>query len=453
MRRRMLHRRTILKGAAQGVLAAVALPTLEAMLNGNGTAYADDAPIPVRFGVWYWGSGVRTARFFPTTTGTAWESTPELAPLQGVRSELNVLGGYAILEGGIVHHIGTAILKTGRGYIDYGGNFNTDVRTHSFDVDIAQHLGAGTAFPALHVGVFSDGVFKGEGLNTRALSHNGMGSPNLAETSPRALFDRLFTTPVTAPDPAAPPFPSAAHRKSVLDLISSEARSLRQRLGTADQARIDEHLEAIHGIERRLDAVDAMPPAGSACQAPLRPEQGAPPLRDPDMVLHNGLMVDLTAMALACDLTRVFTFRHHGWTDDPVFSDLGATDSHHNMTHNEGGDQPTVDAITTFTMAQLAKMIERFQGVAIGGGTLLDHAAIMAYSEVGQGNSHSLDDIPLLTIGRAGGALKTGLYHRSTSRESATKVNLTMMRAVGMDVESFGDGPNAVTEPVSEIMV
>jgi hypothetical protein len=103
-------------------------------------------------------------------------------------------------------------------------------------------------------------------------------------------------------------------------------------------------------------------------------------------------------------------------------------------------------------MGQLAKLIERLRSVTIGAGTLLDHAAIMAYSEVGEGQSHSLDDIPLLTIGRAGGALRTGLYHRSTTRESATMVNLTMMRAVGMQVESFGEGPNRVTESVGAIM-
>lgn len=454
MKHRILHRRTLLKGAGHGLLAAVALPALEAMLNGNGTAYADGTPIPIRFGIWYWGSGVRRERFFPQTTGPDWEVTDELTPLEGVRSEFNVLGGYSVLEGGIVHHIGTAVLKTGRGYIDHGGHFNTDVRTRSFDIDVAQHLGADTAFPALHVGVYSDGRFNGEGLNVRALSHNGPDSPNLAETSPQALFDRLFGIQPDPATPDAPVFPSADHRKSVLDLVSEQVRSLRQRLGTADQARIDEHLDAIRGIERRLEA---MPPSeDAACQRPGRPTQGSLPgriLTNSDLVLQNDLMTELTAMALACDLTRVFTYRHHGWTDDPMFSDFDAAESHHGWTHVEGGNQPTVHAINTFTMGQLARFIERFQGVSVGDGTLLDHAAIMAYSEVGEGWSHSLDDIPILTIGRAGGALRTGLYHRSTTRESVTKVNLTMMRAVGMDVESFGEGPHLVTDPVGAIMV
>lgn len=432
------------------MLAAVGLPPLEAMLNGNGTAHADGTPIPVRFGIWYWGSGVRRERFFPSTPGPNWEITPELAPLEGVRSEINVLGGFSVREGGIVHHIGTAVLKTGRGYIDHGGFFNTDVRAHSFDIDVARHLGADTAFPALHVGVYSDGQFNGEGLNTRALSHNGPGSPNLAETSPRAVFDRLFGVQTDVPSTDAALFPSAEHRRSVLDIVNEQARALRARLGTADQARIDEHLEAIRGIERRLEANPST--GNAACQSPARPTQGAPDLRRPDMVLHNELMADLTAMALACDLTRVFTFRHHGWTDDPVLEDLGANATHHTLTHTEGGNQPTVHAINVFTMSQLAKLIERFQSVSVGGGTLLDHSAIMAYSEVGEGWSHSLDDIPMMTIGRAGGALRTGLYHRSTTRESVTKVNLTMMRAVGMDVEAFGEGPHRVTDPVGAIM-
>ncbi len=451
MKNKTLPRRLILKGAAHGLAAAVALPTLEAMLNGNGDAYAQGEPLPVRFGLWYWGSGVRKDKFFPRTTGTGWESTPELAPLVPFREEFNILGGYSVKEGGIVHHIGTAVLKTGRGYVDLGGNFNTDVTTHSFDLDVAEHLSIDTPFSAMHVGVYSDGIFKGEGLNTRALSHNGQGSPNMANTSPQSVFDRMFGVVAEQPDPTTPPFPAASHRQSVLDLVSGQAQSLRARLGVADQARIDEHLDAIRGIERRISA--APPTPGTTCTPPTSPGVAEPDLRNPDMILHNELMVDLTAMALACDLTRVFTFRHHGWTDDPVLTELlGANDRHHNLTHNEGGDQPMVHAHNVFTMQQLAKMIERFQSVSIGSGNLLDYTGIMAYSEVGEGWSHSLDDIPILTIGRAGGALRTGLYHRSTSRESVTKANLTMMRAVGMQAPSFGEGPHRVSDPLAEIM-
>jgi hypothetical protein len=179
---------------------------------------------------------------------------------------------------------------------------------------------------------------------------------------------------------------------------------------------------------------------------------GAPDLQRPDMAKGNELMADLVAVALQCDLVRVFTFRHHGWTDDPFFYELGGRDRHHNLTHNEGGDQPVVHKINVFTMQSLAVLLERLKRATIGGQPLLNHVGLMAYSEVGEGRNHARSDIPLIVAGRAGGALKPGVYHRSATRESATKVNLTLMRAVGMKVDAFGDGPNRVTDGVTALL-
>ncbi len=456
MRRHRMDRRALLRGAAGGLAAAIALPTLEAMLNGNGTAHADGSPLPVRLGVWYWGSGVHKARFFPRTPGPAWEMTPELAPLERVRGDLNVLGGYEVKQDGVVHHIGTAVMKTGRGYIQAGGGaFNTDVAVASFDVDVARAIGKDSPVQRLDVGVFSDGKFKGEGINTRALSHNGPNSPNMAETSPQAVFDLLFggRAPGMAGAAGADAKAAAAHalgRKSVLDVVTAEARALRGRVGAADGARLDQHLEALREIEKRLATAGAAPPAGR-CTPPARPALGKPDLRMPDVVGTNKLMAELVALALSCDLTRVFTFRHHGWTDDPVFAALGAQDTHHNLTHNEGGAQPVVQKINEFTMAELAVFLERLKGTAVAGGTLLDRCAILAYSEVGEGRNHARSDIPILVAGKAGGALKTGLYHRSTTRESVTKVHVTMLRALGLAPAGFGEGPNRVTDGVAAI--
>jgi hypothetical protein len=162
------------------------------------------------------------------------------------------------------------------------------------------------------------------------------------------------------------------------------------------------------------------------------------------------VMVDMIGVALACDQTRVFTFRHHGWTDDPVFRHLGANARHHTLTHNEGGDQPTVRRINEFTMGQFAKLLARLSSIPEGDGTILDNSAIMAYSEVAQGRDHSRDDIPLMVAGRAGGALRTGLHHRGNGG-SATAVHLTLVRALGLDWQSFGKGDDEATQTISEI--
>lgn len=433
-----LTRRTVLRGLACGVPAAVALPMLDVMLNGNGTAFADGTALPVRLGIWYWGSGVHRNRFFPAQLGADWELTPELAPLAGVRDHINILSGYDIKSDGIVHHVGTAVMKTGQNYIHLGGGtFDTDVAAPSFDVSVAESIGASSPFQRLDLGVFSDGNFKGEGLNTRALSHEGTNRPNYAETNPTAVFERLFAEQSVGIHQLG--------RRSVLDAVAGDAESLMPRLGASDKARLEQHLEAIRAIELRLDA------SAGACEAPMHPGVGAPDLARPDMVLNNALMVELLGIALACDLTRVFTFRHHGWTDDPVFWHLGgASDTHHNLTHNEPGDQPTVRGINEFTMGELAKLLERLAATPEGDGTILDNCAMMAYSEVSEGRDHGRENIPIILAGRAGGALRTGLHHRG-NRESATKVHLTLVRALGLDWASFGRDENQVDSTISEI--
>ena len=94
--RSVISRRTVLRGMlAGGVSVTVPLPRLCAMLNGNGTAYAAGAPLPVRFGVWFFGNGIIPERWVPTTTGTGanWALSEQLAPLQQVKPWVSVVTG------------------------------------------------------------------------------------------------------------------------------------------------------------------------------------------------------------------------------------------------------------------------------------------------------------------------------------------------------------------------
>ena len=246
MAKNSLNRRTFLRGAACGLPIAVALPALQIMLNDHGTAHASGEPLPQRLGVWSWGSGVHKNRFFPSQTGENWQITEQLMPLANVRSKINVLSGFDVKADGVVHHIGTAIMKTGQTYIQHGnGAFDTDVAVASFDVEAAKVLSAATPFSKLDIGVYSDGVFKGEGLNTRALSHAGPNQPIYAEQSPQALFDRIFGDGSTGVH--------LLGRKSVLDAVKGDTQALMPRLGAADKLRVEQHLDAIRAIEERLD--------------------------------------------------------------------------------------------------------------------------------------------------------------------------------------------------------
>ncbi|MEE9383396.1 MAG: DUF1552 domain-containing protein [Nannocystaceae bacterium] len=435
-----LNRRTFLRGAACGVPIAIALPALDIMLNNNGTAHAGGEPLPQRLGVWGWGSEVHRDKYFPTQTGANWELTEELAPLANVRSRITVLSGYDIKTGGISHHQPTTIVKTGQRFERTGpGAFDNDVRVASFDIDVAAALGTGTPFSKLDVGVYSDGIFKGEGLTTRALSHAGPNQPIYPELSPQVLFDRLFGDASTGVH--------LLGRKSVLNAIKGDTQALLPRLGAADKIRVEQHLDAIRAIEDRIDN-----PTGGECQAPQRPPVGEPDLSKPDLVLHNELMVELLTMAFVCDLTRVFTFRHHGWTDDPMFWNFGATNSHHNLSHG-GGDQAMVHKTVIFTMEQLAKLIDRLMSTPEGDSDLLYNSVIMAYSEVSEGRTHSTEDMPIIIAGEAGGALRTGFHHKGNG-ETAMKVHLTLVRALGLNWPSFGkdgDQGDYTTESIGEL--
>ena len=91
-----LTRRTFLRGSLGGVAFGLGLPVFDAFLNTAGTAWADGAPLPVRFGTWFWGCGMNPQRWNPTAIGTGWEITPELAPLAPLREHLNVLTGFDV---------------------------------------------------------------------------------------------------------------------------------------------------------------------------------------------------------------------------------------------------------------------------------------------------------------------------------------------------------------------
>jgi len=412
------------------------------MLNENGNAYAQGGQMARRMGVFYWGSGVHTRNFFPSGEGTNWSMPSQLKPMEGVREHFNVLSGYDIKSAGIVHHIGTCVMKTGKNYIKNAGRFDTDVAKESFDVTAGRTLSRGLPFDNLSIGLYTDGR-GAEGLNSRSLSHGGRNQPNFAEINPQKVFDRLFGVPrVNSNDGAGA---EVIARRSVLDSVMGDIKDLTRRLGAEDKIKTEQHLESIRSIEERL-----VLPMGAACQQPERPKVGRANIRNPDINLAHSLMVDLLAYALACDLTRVFTFRHSGWTDEWVFRDQGANARHHSMTHNEGGSQPVVDRSIKYTMGNFAILIKRLSEMKEGASTVLDNSAIMGYSEVAQGNNHSRQDIPLIVAGRAGGMLRTGVHHKG-SRESATKVHLTMARAVGLDWDSFGEDENRVTSTISQI--
>jgi hypothetical protein len=221
----------------------------------------------------------------------------------------------------------------------------------------------------------------------------------------------------------------------VLDAVAEDARALSTRLGVEDRQRMEQHLGDIRELERR---VSAPRPAKRQCLAPdgsLLLAEG----RGEHMAV-NGAMARVIALALSCDLTRVFSFMFSGSVGETSYPEVGQDKAHHQLTHDEPGDQPLVHAATVFIMRQFAVLLEALAATPDGAGNLLDRSVVLASSDTADGREHSLQDYPVLVAGGAGGALRTpGIHYRSQIGENTSKVLLTVLRAAGVKLDRFGN--------------
>ena len=169
------------------------------------------------------------------------------------------------------------------------------------------------------------------------------------------------------------------------------------------------------------------------------------------MSLRARAMADLLVMAYACDLTRVASL----WYSDPLSDVLypGASAGHHQLTHDEPGDMPTVKRITESIMLDGAYFLEQLEQIQEGDGTLLDHSAILFTTDVSYARTHQIDEYPILVAGRAGGRLNSGFHYRSETKENACMVSMSLIRAMGLNRAKFGEGPDETSQGLRALEV
>lgn len=440
--RAKLTRRKLLRGMLGGAAVSLPLPLLDCWLNGNGTALADGVSLPRRFGLFFWGNGNLPARWTPIGVGegAAWALSDQLAPLAAVKHRIAVVSGMSVRVPSTVPHLsGACGLLAGAAVI--GDDVDYTFPSASIDQLIADAVGGDTVFRSLEFGTAPD----------QGLSYNGPYSVNPPEPSPFALFERVFGGGFVAPGGTAVPDPSLGLRRSVLDAVMGDISSLRSSLPASDQARLDAHLEGVRALEERLAKIELDPPTLAACAVPAEPEADYPDVDGrPQLELINQVFADLAAMILACDQTRVISNQFTYPVNNELFP--GATDGHHNLTHDEPGDQPQVHAITVQCMEAFAAFVATLDAVPEGDGTLLDNCAVLATSDVSEGRTHALDDYPLVIAGNACGFLKNDLHHRSYAADNASKVMLALMHAMDVPVTSFGVDDAMADEPLAELL-
>jgi hypothetical protein len=478
MNKLVLSRRTLLRGAAYGVGAAVGLPVLEAMLHGNGHALADGSALPKRFGAFYWGNGVVASEWIPAETGAAWQLSPLLMPFAKVKDYVSIVTGTVVyVPYQVSGHMGSLQSITSGSLGTAQGGLNYAFANKTFDQAIADKLGTSSRFASLHFGVASTDASDADfGAVAKAISHNGPNSPNVPQYDPIALYDRIFgdsASPGTSANVAAV---TLATRKSVLDVVAADTKALQMRLGTNDKQRLDQHLQGIVDLEKQLGTMPTIGTVGSA--KPVRPTSSYAAI-DKEQIQWEPLaaaQTDLLVFALASDQTRVFTYRFSPCNDftvypgfptftiDPTTTNTGT--SMHGMTHSEGGDQPGVQKCVSYAMSKFAGLLERLLATPEGAGSLLDNCAILGFTECTEGKSHNAMNppgIPIIVAGRAGGSLvHPGIHYKSpaqgdlpseTNGRNVSVVPLTLMEALGTGITSWGTGAGKATKVIAELLV
>ncbi|HEY0705616.1 MAG TPA: DUF1552 domain-containing protein [Polyangia bacterium] len=450
--RKPLSRRALLRGLAAGAAVSVGLPPLEAMIKTNRTAFAAGA-IPKRFGVWFWGNGMVPPIWNPTNVGvgSAWQLSEQLAPFAKVKQNMTVLTGFDSKVGGAVHREGPAAALSGA-----PPNSAMNYSLPTIDHVISKLIGGTTPFRSLEVGV-SRATANGNGQTVNYASSSGANAPVQPEYDAKAVFTRLFgKAPTMGGAPTGAPDRTPQIRKRILDTIAEDAKALRSKLGSADLARLDQHLEGISQLEKRIAMIGTPAAGGGACNLdPAAADKYPALLADNNaLVTHelNNAMADLTTYALSCDLTRVFLFQHGRPAAHYNMSVVGITTNiHDDISHKETGNQPQFTKAVVYWMTQFAYLLEKMQNTPDGTGNLLENSIVYASSDVSLGRSHSIADMPCLLFGKGGGVLKGDQHHKG-AKDNMSKVLFTLANLYGANVPSFGMANGLVTSGVPEIL-
>ena len=442
-----LNRRTMLRGVLGGAAVSMGLPFLDCFLNTNGTALADavgpSQRLPLRFGTWIWGCGHIPERWVPTATGKEFTMPADLEPLAPYKDKLAIFSGFDVKLDGVPnkpHITGCLGLRTG---IPVPGE---KVSAPTLDVLIGDAIGGGTRFSSIEVS--TSGI-------QRSYSFRAGGSPNPSETSPIALYQRIFVEGFQDPNAAKfTPDPQTIVRRSVLSGVKEDRERVMKAVGAADRARLDQYFTSVRQLEQKLE-LQLQPPAPvKNFKMPSPPPEVALNSEMDSVMATHKLMAGLIAQALLCNQTKVFNVLLSDTTSN--LRRKGSTTTHHTLTHEEPvnpkiGYQEQVGWFATQSMVAWKDFLDALAGIPEGDGTLLDNCLVLAHSDCSIAKAHAVEGIPTMIAGGAGGRIRTG-FHMAGRADPVTRIGLTVQQALGLQVEKWGTRSMETNRTISELI-
>jgi hypothetical protein len=302
----------------------------------------------------------------------------------------------------------------------------------------ARQLGKETAIPSLELatdliaqtGNCDNGLACAYQNN---LSWSSPTSPLPSEADPRLVFERLFGDGGNAADRRS----ELRKSQSILDWVLQDIARLQKQVGAADRSRVDEYMETVREVERRIQKAEQQ-----------TSESRLPDLDRPSSVPENWedhvkLMFDLQVLALQADVTRVITFQMAREASTRTYPQIGINEAHHPISHH--GNQPEklgkLAKINAYHVLLFSYLVEKLKATKDGDGTLLDHTAYLLGSGMGNPNVHDHTNLPVVLVGGKGGR-----HLKYANPIPLANVHLTLLEKGGVHQEKFGDSTGLVED-------
>ncbi len=451
-----ISRRRMLKGVG----ACIALPYLEAMAS-PAFGLSSSLPKPaVRSAFLFMPNGVHPDQWTPEGFGRDFQLSRILSPLENHKKDILVLGELMNKNSTVPdsdgHYAKTANLLTCMPIAKTTGD-NIDVGGISVDQLMAQKVGDQTLFPSLEYGLdrIKTGVDANVGYTLQyasSISWKSPTTPQTKEIEPKMAFERLFARYVPGKKVTEDPW-----KKSILDAVMEDAQNLSRNLGRADHDKLNEYMESIRSVEKRIQNDQNREKFESNLSADLKAELTRMDQRiDEYEEMYSGidvtektrLILDIMALAFWSDATRVSTLMFGNSVSNRNFSFLEGVDgNHHSLSHHQN-NQETMEAyarIGHWHVEQYAYFLNKLKSYKEGDSNLLDQSMIMFASGLRDGNRHSPYDLPVVVAGKAGGKLASGQNLKFNKDTPLANLYVSMLQGMNIDVDRFADSTGSLS--------
>jgi hypothetical protein len=428
-----LARRTFLRGVG----ITLALPLLDSMLPAQTPLAKSSAAAKMRLGFVYLPHGAVMDRWTPVGEGKNFEFSPILKPLEPFRDKINIVSGLGnrAADTSAVHSLSPTTWLSGvrpkptQGIDAYAGV--------TADQIAAARIGQDTLLPSLEIATEDHSALLGACdrdygcIYMNTLSWRTPTTPMPMEINPRKVFERLFGQGASAEERAA----LNQEDRSVLDAITKEVAGLQKTLGGRDRNMVNDYLESIREIERRIQR-SGQQTAAADLKVPETPV-GIPF----NFEEHIKLMYDLLVLAYQADITRVSTFMVAREESNKTYPQVGVHEGHHATSHHQNKAEKLnmLVKIQNYHIGLFTKFLEKMQATPDGDGSLLDHSVLLFGSNMSNSNVHNHFPLPLLTAGGGSGRLKGGQHLKFEDHTPIANLLVSLLDKVGVPQETLGD--------------